>query len=415
VSPYYLLPQHSTAAEQLECARGWSERLAAGCGAMVPHRRAATRRRIRLGYLSADFRDHPVAYASAGLIETHDRASFEVHAYAYGPDAGGAMRARIAAGCDRFNDVRDLSDAQAAQRIHDDGIDILIDLTGHTRHARTRILAFRPAPVQVHFLGYVASMGATFIDAIIVDEFVVPPDQQRFYTERLAPVAGCWWPATIDHAVGERTLSRQDCGLPAEGFVFCCFNSPHKITPEIFDIWMRLLAAVPGSVLWLSEPNRLVAANLRREAERRGVAPERVVFSGLARVTGDYLPRLRVADLFLDTLPYNACTTAYDALSQGLPLLTCAGATFAGRMAGTLLHRLGLPELITASLADYEHRALQLAREPAMLGGLRERLARERSTAALFDIRRGTRDLEAVFISLWEAWLAKERAPAADR
>lgn len=411
VAPFDLLGQRSTPADQLRCAEGATRRLTAGCAPSFRHRRAAPRRPIRLGYLSADFRDHPVGWAVAGLFPAHDRTDFEVYAYSYGADDGSAVRTRIVAGCDRFRDLSAVADDAAARCIHADGVDILIDLTGYTLHARPRIPAFRPAPVQVSFLGYVATMGAGFVDAIIVDPFVVPPDQQPFFTEQLVPVP-CWWPAAITPAIAERTLSRAACGLPA-GFVFACFNNSFKITPEMFELWMGLLTAVPGSVLWLVETNRLVAANLRREAARHGVAPERLVFAAPLPLD-EHIARHRHADLFLDTLPFNACSTAYYALWAGLPVLTCAGATFAGRMAGSMLHRIELPELVVASLFEYEQRALELAREPAVLGGLRERLERARTTAAFFDITRGARDLEAAFARLWDGRCASPE-PTSDR
>ena len=396
VPPFNLMAQRSTPADQLACARFWVRRQTAGSGPAFRHSPPSARDRIRLGYISADFREHPVGWATAGLLDAHDRAAFVVHAYSYGPDDGSAVRARIAAGCDSFADLRTLGDADAARRIHADDLDLLVDLTGHTRYARAAILAFRPARVQAHFLGYAGTMGADFIDAVIVDPFVVPPDQQPFFDERLVPVRGCWWPATIPRPIGARTPSRADCGLPG-GFVFACFNNSYKITPDIFGIWMRLLAAVPGSVLWLSETNRLVAGNLRREAAQRGIAPERLVFATYVP-TEDHLARHRLADLFLDTLPYNAVTTAYDALWAGLPVLTCAGATFAGRQAGTMLHAVGLPELVATSLPDYEQRAVHLAQQPDVLARLREKLAQ--SASSLFDITRAARDLEAAYVSL---------------
>ena len=401
LAPFDLLGQRSTPADQLRCAQGATRRLTAGCSPSFHHRRAAPRRPIRLGYLSADFRDHPVGWTVAGLFPAHHRPDFEVYAYSYGADDGSGWRGRIMARCDRFTDLSAVGDDAAARRIHADGVDILIDLTGYTLHARPRIPALRPAPVQVSFLGYAATMGASFIDAIIVDPFVVPPDQQPFFTEQLVPVP-CWWPATTPPAIAERTPSRAACGLPA-GFVFACFNNSYKITPAMFELWMRLLAVVPGSTLWLVETNRLVAANLRREAARRRVAPERLVFAAPLPLD-EHLARHRHADLFLDTLPFNACSTAYYALWAGLPVLTCAGATFAGRMAGSMLHSIGLPELVAASLSEYEQRALELAREPAVLGELRERLVRARTTAGFFDITRGARDLEAAFSRLWDGW-----------
>jgi predicted O-linked N-acetylglucosamine transferase (SPINDLY family) len=401
VPPYNLLTQRSTPAEQLLCARGMARRLSDGRSLIFQNHRLARGGRIRLGYISADLREHPVGWAAAGLLEAHDRARFATHAYAYGPDDSGATRTRIATGCERFTDLSALGDEAAARRIHADGIDVLVDLTGYTLHARPGIMAFRPAPVQVSFLGYVGTMGADFIDAIIVDRFVVPNDQQVYYTERLVPVP-CWWPATIPRPVSLHTPSRNECGLP-DGFVFACFNNSHKIKPEMFDVWMRLLHAVPDSALWLVEFNPAVANNLRREAAWRGVTPERLVF-GTNAPTDAYLSRLRCADLFLDTLPYNACTTAYDALHAGLPVLTCAGSTFAGRTAGSMLHAVGLPELVTTSLAEYEQRAVQFARDPSYLAGIRARLTRARTLSALFDTTRAAHDLESAFIGLLDAW-----------
>jgi predicted O-linked N-acetylglucosamine transferase (SPINDLY family) len=407
VPPFNLLSQRSTLSEQQVCARGWTHRLTSSCGPAFVHG-VARRDRIRLGYISADFREHPVGRATVGLLEAHDRAAFEVNGYSYGPDDGSALRPRIAAACDRFIDLRELGDADAAQRIRTDDIDILVDLTGHTRDARPRILAVRPARVQVNFLGFAGTMGADFIDAIIVDPFLVPPDQQPFFDERLVPVR-CWWPASIPRAIGGQIPSREDYGLPSEGFVFACFNNSYKITPEVFDVWMRLLSSVPGSVLWLSEANRLVAGNLRREAALRGIQAERLFFAAYAPIEA-HLARHRLADLFVDTLPNNACSTGYFALWAGLPLLTCAGATFASRMAGTMLHTVGLPELVTHSLADYEHRALQLAREPGSLGRLRERLAQQHATSLLFDATRAARDLEAAYARLWHDWCSGREA-----
>ena len=358
--------------------------------------------RIRLAYVSADFREHPVAQLTAGLFERHDRARFEVFGISYGPDDGGAMRRRLMQGFDRFVDVRPLSDAAAAGSLRELEVDIAIDLQGHTTGARPGILAHRPAPVQAGYLGFPATTAADFIDYAIADPFVVPAEQQRFFSERVVHLPDCF--QVNDHQrsnSGQRT-SRTAEGLPEIGFVFCCFNNTYKLNPWMFDIWMRLLREVPGSVLWLREEGPAPAKNLREEARARGVDPARIVFARRVPALADHLARHRLADLFLDTLPYNAHTTASDALAAGLPLLTCAGSAYAGRVAGSLLRTIGLPELITESLPDYEAMALKLARDRSLLADLRARLERNLSTSPLFDTERFRRHIEAAYTTMWE-------------
>jgi protein O-GlcNAc transferase len=410
VPPFFLLATAAGPAGQLACARRWVEpfgRVAPPAYMPSPARQDD---RIRLGYLSADFHQHATAYLTAELFERHDRARFEVVAYSYGPDDGSPMRRRLERAFDRFVDIRPLSHAQAAQRIHADGIDILIDLKGHTLGARTAIMAARPAPVQVNYLGYPGTMGADFIDYIVVDPTVVPPDQQPYFSEKLVTLPGCYQPNDSRRDTAA-VPSRRDCGLPPEGFVFCCFNGSWKITPAFFAIWTRLLRAVPGSVLWLLDSNPLARRNLRREAEARGVDPQRLVFAPIAPIA-EHLARHRHADLFLDTLPCNAHTTASDALWAGLPVLTCAGETFAGRVAASLLAAVGLPELIVPSLEAYERLALDLARTPQRLRVLRARLETGRPAAALFDTSGYARNIEAAYARMWETWRNGEH-PAA--
>lgn len=407
VPPWNLQRQQSSPADQLLCARQWSQKLALPDRPAFVHHRRVARRKIRLGYLSADFRDHPVGYAMAETVERHDRARFEVAGYSYGPDDGSALRRRFEAGFDRFVDLRTMGDADAAARVNGDRVDILIDLTGYTRHARPRILAPRPAPVQVNYLGFLGTMGADFIDYLIVDRFIAPASQQPFYSEKLVHLADCWWPAEIRWEVAEEASARSQYGLPEVAFVFCCFNTSYKITPRIYSVWMSLLRQLPESVLWLGAANRVVVGNLRREAAQRGVDPERLVFAPREPMAG-YLARHRRADLFLDTLPYNAVGTAYHALAAGLPVLTCAGETFASRTAGAILHAAGLPGLVTNSLAEYERLALELARSPELLGDIRQELGQGRSSASLFDPGRFARDLEAAFERMWQIWCAGE-------
>jgi predicted O-linked N-acetylglucosamine transferase (SPINDLY family) len=300
---------------------------------------------------------------------------------------------------------------QAAERIAADEVDILVDLKGYTIDARTQIAALRPAPIQVNFLGYPGTMGAPFMDYILVDDFVVPTDQQPFFTEKLVHLPGCYQVNDSRREIAPRTLTRAECGLPEQGFVFCCFNNTYKITPAVFDVWMKLLGAVPGSVLWLFEANRFAADNLRREAQARGIAPERLVFA--PRLDGPaHLARHRLADLFLDTFPVNAHTTASDALWAGCPLLTIAGETFVSRVAGSLLRALAMSELVTANLEEYQALALRLAGDPGQLAELRARLAANRGTSALFDGERFARSLERAYAQMWEIHTAGEQPRA---
>ena len=399
VSPFPILAMSADPAVHLEHTRLWARGLAVAPRDILPRRRidaAPEGRRIRLGYLSSDFQRHATGSLIAELLERHDRTRFEVFGYCFSADDGSDMRKRLLAAFDRFVDVRKLSHVDAARRIRDDGIDILVDLKGYTKDARTEILAHRPAPVQVNFLGYPGSMGADFIDYIIADAFVAPMDQQPHFTERIVHLPGSYQPNDRRRQIAPQAPSRAACGLPERGFVFCSFNSAYKITEDVFGIWMRLLAAVPGSVLWLLDADTLAKANLQREAVARGIDPSRLVFAPKLRMQ-EHLARHRLADLFLDTLPVNAHTTASDALWAGLPVLTCAGRAFIGRVAGSLLQAVGLPELITHTLGDYEALALRLATDATMLRDLRDRLDHNRLTAPLFDSERYARNIEAAY------------------
>ena len=407
VPPYNLQAQQSTPAEQLLCAQQWSDRIAQGRSAGFTHDRSCSTRRIRLGYLSADFRDHPVAYAMAETIERHDRTRFEVLGYSYGPDDRSALRRRLETAFDRFIDLHSAGNDDAARQIHTDRIDILIDLTGYTRFSRPRILVSRPAPIQVNFLGFLGTMGAGFIDYILLDPFIAPSEQQRFYSEKVVHLKGGWWPAEIRWEIAEEARTRTAYGLPEDAFVFCCFNTSYKITPPMFDVWMRLLQPNPQAVLWLGFADSAVQDNLRREAAQRGIRPERLVFAPREPMA-EYLARHRHADLFLDTLPYNAVGTAYHALLAGLPVLTCAGETFAGRTAGAILLAAGLPGLVTHSIEQYVSLAMKLARDADLIADTRQSVARARSSSALFDGGRTVRELETAFARMWEMWLRGE-------
>lgn len=413
VAPFTLLSIQSSPAEHLACARNWVTNRLSGA---VAHRERLGFRfervpkpRLRLGYLSADLREHAIGYLIAELFELHDRNYFEVLAYSYGPDDGGKTRTRIAQACDRFVDITGVSSEKAARVIYEDGVDLLIDLQGYTGPARSQIVAMRPAPLQINYLGYPGTMGAEFMDYVITDRFITPPELEPFFTEKFVYLPDCYQINDRKRAIAEQTPTRTGCGLPEEGIVFCCFNTAYKITPEIFDVWMRLLDRVPGSVVWLLESNSAVPVNLRREAKVRGINPDRLVFAPKIPVE-QHLARFRVASLFLDTVPYNAHTTTSEALWTGLPVLTCAGETFASRVAGSLLRAVGLPELVTSSLPEYEATALRLAQDPSELARLRERLANNRMTAPLFDSARYTRHLEQAYHLMWDIY-ANGEAP----
>ena len=357
--------------------------------------------KIRLAYLSADFHEHATAFLIAGLLERHDRSRFEVFAVSFGPDDRSDSRRRLVRGVDRFIDVGSHDDAQAAQLVRGLEADVAIDLKAHTHGARLGILAHRPAPVQVSYLGFPGTSGADFIDYVVADRFVLPEAHQRFYSEKVVYLPDTYQVNDAERRIADLPVTRAGAGLPQQGFVFCCFNNNFKITPQVFDIWMRLLGKTPGSVLWLLDNSSRARQNLWHEARARGVAPERLIFAPRVAL-GEHLARHRVADLFLDTLPCNAHTTASDALWAGLPVLTCAGGTFAGRVAGSLLRAVGLPELVTEDLTAYEALALELARDAQRLGALRSTLARNRSTHPLFDTDRFRRHIESAYATMWE-------------
>jgi protein O-GlcNAc transferase len=358
--------------------------------------------RIRIAYLSSDFREHATAFLAIELFEHHDRTRFEVLGISYGHDDKSEMRARLVAAFDRFHDVASKSDSDVAQLLRDLQVDIAIDLKGITYSSRPSILAHRPAPIQVNYLGYPGTTGAEFIDYIIADQFVLPFAQQQYYTEKIVHLPNCYQ-VNSQRQMTVSTLTRAEAGLPETGFVFCCFNNNYKIMPQVFDIWIRLLAALDGSVLWLLRDNKGAEANLRNEAQSRGIDPNRLVFADRVNLD-EHLARHRLADLFLDTLPINAHTTASDALWAGLPVLTCLGRVFAGRVAASLVNAAGLPELITNSLEDYEKLAMRVAREPRLLARFKERLAQSMQTNPLFESRQYCRQIEAAYTMMFDLW-----------
>jgi predicted O-linked N-acetylglucosamine transferase (SPINDLY family) len=368
--------------------------------------------RIRVAYMSGDFREHPVAYLTSELFELHDRNKFDIHAISIGPKIESATRTRLEKAFDHWHEAGTLSDRDVAELIRNLGINIIVDLMGYTGDSRPKVLMCRPAPIQVNYLGYPGTMAGNFIDYIVIDRFVAPTGHDKFYTEKLARLPHSYMVHDSKREVAAGFKPRTDYGLPEDGFVFCCFNNTYKITPGIFNVWMRLLKKVQGSVLWLSERNNLAQDNLRREAEMRGVTGDRVIFAPRLPDISHHLARHRQANLFLDTPIYNAHTTAIDALWTGLPVLTCAGSSFASRVAGSLLHAVGLPELVTNNLVDYEALALKLAHEPALLASYTERLVRNGKTAPLFDCQRFTIGMEAAYTQMYERWCAGD-APEA--
>lgn len=396
---FMTLPIETTSKQQLQCARRWADYSTRAAVSIDPATRGKRRdgdSRIRIGYLSADFRAHPVADLIVELFEVHDRNRFAITGYSYGPDDGSALRKRIASAFETFVDFREVSFAESARRIAADGVDILVDLTGFTQHARTQIMASRPAPIQVNYLGYPSTTGANFIDYIMVDEFIVPMDRQPYFSENIVHLPGCYQVNDTKRVISDRLPTRQEFGLPDDGFVFCSFNNNYKITAEVFDVWMDLLREVPSSVLWLLEGNKLAPANLRREAERRGIDSQRLLFAP-RRPLPEHLARHQLADLFLDTFPVNAHTTASDALWAGLPVLTLSGESFVTRVAGSLLRTMGLPELVTTNLHDYKYRALQLASNREELLSIRTRLQQNRLTSPVFDVKSSARAIERAY------------------
>ena len=360
--------------------------------------------KIRVGYYSADFHDHATMYLMAELFEKHDRSKFELLAFSFGPDRQeDVMRKRVVPAFDQFIDVRAKSDKEIALLSRELEVDIAVDLKGFTENARTDIFSYRAAPIQVNYLGYPGTMGAEYMEYIIADPTLVPRHSRQFYTEKIVYLPDSYQVNDAKRQIAEKVFSRKELGLPTTGFVFCCFNNNYKITPDIFDCWLRILENVDGSVLWLLEDNPKASGNLRREASRRGVDDERLVFCSRIPFP-EHQARQRSADLFLDTMPYNAHTTASDALWAGLPVLTCSGESFAGRVAASLLNAIELPELITSSLEKYKALAIELATNPEKLNGIKLKLENNRLTAPLFDSDRFTRHIEAAYGEMYKRY-----------
>jgi len=370
----------------------------------IPHR--VGRDKIRIAYFSADFHEHPVSLLTAGLFEAHDKSRFELTAFSLGPDAKDNVRSRLKAAFDRFIDARDLSDMDVALRARELGIDIAVDLGGFTQGTRTGIFSLRAAPLQVNYLGYAGTMGAEYYDYLIADRTLIPQEKTPFYSEKIAYLPNSFQANDANRPISTKQFAREDFGLPKDGFVFCCFNNSYKIAPRIFDCWMRILARVDGSALWLAQGDPDAADNLRREAHSRGVSKERLVFAQRCELLTEHLARHRLADLFLDTLPFNAHTTASDALWAELPVLTCMGETMAGRVAASLLNAIHMPELIAPSLEKYEALAIELATNRARFEGIKQKLSANRLTTTLFNTSLFANHIEAAYAKMHERYLA---------
>ena len=358
-------------------------------------------KRIRIGYFSTDFKEHPVAYLIAKVLEKHNRDQFEIFGYSVHGSSLCAMRQRLEKSFDSFNDVQSMSDRDIALKARQDEIDIAIDLNGHTQNARTGIFAYRAAPIQINYLGYPGTLGADFIDYIVADRFLIPSENQKYFNEKLLNLPNTYMPTDDTRELSQKPMCRSDMGLPVDAFVFCCFNNNYKISPNEFDIWMRLLDKVENSVLWLRQSNQFSHINIRNEAQKRNVDLSRLVFADNVPMD-EHLARQRFADLFVDTFAFNAHTTAAEALWAGLPVVTKVGLGFAARVAGSLLNEIGLPELITQTEKDYEALILELATNPTKLAKIKEKLAINRSTQPLFNTELYTKHLESGYLQAYQ-------------
>lgn len=417
ISPFaFLAMPTTTAAEQKKCADNWvNNRYAAliehGKQLNFTYNAPSKGNKIRIGYLSADFRLHPLAFLISELIELHDRSQFEIIAFSYGVNDKSKARNRLEKAFDQFHDIRALSEIDAAKKIHASNIDILVDLTGFTQTSRSGIAALRAAPININWLGFPGTMGGLdegkqpLFDYILSDAFISPLESAPYYTEQLALLPQCYQANDRKRPLGQ-VPTRESCQLPVNSFVFCCFNQSFKITPDVFAVWMRLLKATPNSVLWLLDCNSWAKQNLIREAAAQNINEERLIFAPRVAIA-DHLARHFYADLFLDTQPYNAHTTCSDALWMGVPVLTCVGDTFSARVAGSLLSAAGLTELITYNLQDYENKALLLSKSPEKLQIIKQKLLIEKMSSTLFDTNLFAKSLEATYQMIWQRYLSE--------
>jgi predicted O-linked N-acetylglucosamine transferase (SPINDLY family) len=407
IHPFIFLGLWDRPEDHQTCARIWSQHHYPPAAEPLWQGERYSHDRIRVAYVSADFHDHPMAYLMSGLFECHDRSKFETMAISFGPPSDGPQRKRFESAFERFIDVRSRSDIEIARLLRDLEVDIAIDRKGLTRGARPNIFAMRPAPVQVSYVAYTGTMAAPYIDYLIADETVIPTETRQYYSEQIVDLPGCYLPNDGSRPIAPSQINRSEAGLPEDGFVYCAFGNSWKITPDMFGIWMRLLQAVNGSVLWLIEHSPATTRKLRSEAEARGISADRLVFARHI-ANAEHLARHKLADLSLDTLPYGAHTTASDSLWAGVPIITCPGAAFAGRVTTSMLLSLGLPELIAPSLGEYEALALKLAEDPEERTRLRDRLAAQLKIRPLFDTALYCRHLETAYETMWRRSQAGE-------
>ena len=372
-----------------------------------PILKRSKKEKIRIGYFSADFRNHPVAFLTSELFEIHDRSRFEVIAFSLKKaPAGDAMNQRLREGFDRFIEVEKKTDIEIAQLARELEIDIAIDLSGLTQGSRTGIFSYRAAPIQVNWLGYPGTIGADFIDYIVADQTIIPEVHQQFYSEKVVYLPNTYMVDDSTRVPSSRIFTRDECGLPKDGFVFCSFNSEYKFNPRVLDGWSKILLAVENSVLWIPENNKYFAANILTEFEDRGIISSRIIFAKRMDLMEDHLARYALADLFLDTHPYNAHTTTVDSLKAGLPVLTLMGHSLASRAAASILNAVGLPELVTSTQKEYESLAIELALNPKKLADIKLKLANNRLTTPLFDTPLFAKNIEAAYIKMYERYQA---------
>jgi len=399
-----LLALSDSLATHLKASEIWMKDMHPFNTSLGPVRKSSAKEKIKIAYYSADFREHPVSYLTAELFELHNKEKFEIIAFYYGSLNGDNMQKRLLASFDKFIDIRLCTDKEAAHLSRELEIDIAVDLTGLTQDGRAGIFSFRAAPIQLSYIGYLGTISSNCYDYLIADKVIIPPDSQKYYAEKIIYLPN-YQVNDSKRAISDKLFTRSELKLPENGFVFCCFNGNYKITPQIFDGWMRILSAVSGSVLFLYAENKWAEKNLKMEAEKRGVNCARLVFG--ARISrSEYLARYRLIDLFLDTSPYNAGTTASDALWAGLPVLTCIGESFAARVAASILSAIEVPELITTTKAEYEATAIELATNPIKLKAIRTKIENNRLTTALFDTPRFSKYIEAAYVEMHARHLA---------
>lgn len=403
--PFDLLNAPASARQQLECAKYWISKRHPASDVPIWQGEVYKHDRIRIAYVSSDFHEHATAYLAAGMFELHDKSRFEIWAISLDVDDQSEMRRRLKNAFEHFVDAADIADGQIASKIREAEIDILVDLKGFTQDSRIDIFARRPSPLQVNYLGFPGTLSAGYIDYLVGDSTVIPQSHQACYSEKIAYLPNSYQVNDTKRHISERLFTRAECGLPEKAAVLCCFNNCYKITPRMFDAWMRILGQVEDSVFWLLQDNETSASNLKKEARSRGINPERIVFAKRMPLP-DHLARHKCADLFLDTWPYNAHTTASDALWAGLPVITRIGETFAGRVAASLLTAIDLPELITSTPQAYESLAIELATNPERLAKVRQKLSQNRLTTPLFDTQLFTRHIEAAYTAMYERYQA---------